>query len=161
MSRFKKPKLIKTIEEPVLNLERAHFETVTRGIRITGTWLRIGPGQWTPCLALTDGNKDPRRCVPCVIPLENSWIWAFHGDIGDPTKAFISITSWLREGLLPGTVGVTNDYMRIVDAVNGRLPDLIAMPPRPPGDEYAIGHAKIINFTSGKIIAEQEITNDV
>lgn len=157
----KKSILIASPEEPVLNLERAHFEVTIHQIRVTGTWLRRGPDNWTQCLALTDGRKDPRKCVPCVIPLETSWIWAFHEDVGDPVKAFVSITTWLREGLLPGEVGFSKDYMKIVDAVNQRLPDLIAMPPRPPGDKIVIGEARVFNATTGRVITEEEIVNDV
>jgi len=155
----KRGKLI-SIEAPVLDLEQAVFETVINQIRVTGTWFRRGLDDWTPCLALTDGRKDPRRCVPCIIPLETSWIWAFHGDVGDPVRAFVSITDWLREGLLPGEPGFANDYMRIVNAVNERLPDLIAMPPRPPGERVAMGEIRILD-ANGRVIAEEEVTRDV
>lgn len=158
MGRLKLSRAI--LEPPVLNLEHAHFEVVANQIRVTGTWLRRGPDDWTQCLALTDGRKDIRQCVPCVVPLETSWIWAFHGDIGDPVRAFVSMTEWLRDGLLPGEVGHVPSYMRIVDAINSRLPDLIAMPPRPQVDQIVIGEVTITNMKTGGV-SHQEFKTDV
>lgn len=157
---MKRRSKIISLEAPVLDLSKAHFETVINQIRVTGTWFRRGPDDWTPCIALTDGRKHPKDCTPCVIPLETSWIWAFHGEVGDPVRAFISITEWLRDGLLPGEPGFATDYMRIVNAVNERLPDLIAMPPRPLGERVAIGEARILD-ANGSVIVEEEITRDV
>lgn len=148
-------------ERPAVQLWRAHFETTINQIRITGTWWQESPGHWTPCLALTDGRKHASRCIPCIIPLERCWAWAFHGDIGDPQEVFFTISKWLAEGLLPGETGRSGDYMRIVAAVNERLTDLIAMPPRPPGEEAAVGSIRIINTTTGEVISESEVTTDV
>ena len=149
-----------TPEEAVLDLTKAHFECVINQIRITGTWLRTGPGRWTQCLALTDGTKDIRTCTPCVIPLETSWIWAFHGEVGDPALAFRSTSTWLALGLLPGDVSRPADHLRIVGAVNERLPDLISMPPWQSQGKISIGEAKIINVTTGEVIGHEEIQNE-
>lgn len=148
-------------ERPAVRLWRAHFEATINQIRITGTWYQSSPGNWTPCLALSDGRKHPARCVLCIIPLETAWIWAFHGDVGSPARAFESITYWLKEGLLPGEVNNAKDYMRIVVAVNERLSDLMAMPPHPLGEEVAVGTIRIINPTTGEVISESEVTTDV
>lgn len=148
-------------ERPAVQLWRAHFETTINQIRVTGTWYQRGPDDWTPCLALTDGRKHPARCVPCIITLETSWIWAFHGEVGNPLLAFRSLVPWMSEGLLPGDPRRPADCMAIINAVNSRLPDLIAMPPRPPGEQAVVGSIRILNATTGEVITEQEVTTDV
>lgn len=147
---------------PILDLNKRHFEVTLNGILVIGTWVRMkGQGvKHQPCLALLHAGRQIHDTVAVVIPLEGAWRWALHGEVGDPAHCVASICDWLCDGLLPGDPSNKRDYVAIMDAINQRLPDLIAMPPRPLGDTVAIGEARKLDKT-GRIIEEREITIDV
>lgn len=47
-----------------------------------------------------------------------------------------------------------------MEAINSRLPDLIAMPPRPPGDVETVADMIVMNHITGEIIEEREVKRD-
>ena len=146
---------------PVLDLNKRHFELTAHGILVIGTWYRHSRTRWEPCLAMTYANRPihPEITRPIIILLKDAWKWALHGEVGDPAHCVASIIEWLHEGLLPGSPANKRDHMNVMDAVNRRLTDLIAMPPRPKGDEYAIADAVMVNKLTGEIV-EKEIKFD-
>jgi hypothetical protein len=154
-------KKLRTIEKHALDLNNVQFETRKHGIIVLGSWVRVD-NRWQPCLVLLHGSRPVARnkTMPIVIPLSESWRWALHGEVGDPAHCVQKIIEWLHYGWLPGNPANKNDHIKIMDAINTRLPDLIAMPPKPKGELYTIGEAIIRNVTSGEAIAHREIQND-
>jgi len=152
----------KPLVQPVLDLNKRHFEAPINGLIVVGSWLRINRRHWEPCLVLLHGMRPIKagKTVPIIIQLKDAWRWAMHGDVGDPAHCVGQIITWLAEGLLPGSPGNKADHMRIMDAINRRLPDLIAMPPRPKGDEYAVAEVTMLDKTTGEVISQREIKYD-
>lgn len=161
MSRIKAASIV----QPTLDLNKHTFWDTINGIHVVGTWAhRPRQGvKWKPCLALLHAGRPVthRHQRPVVILLDDAWRWAMHGDVGDPAHCVASTADWLEAGRLPGSPWNKADYMRIVDAINRRLPDLIAMPPRPKGETAAIGEATMLDAKTGRIIEEREIRVDV
>lgn len=154
-------KLITSIEKPALNLNQLHFKSTINGIVVMGTWLREGR-RFQPCLVLLHPSRPiaAGRTVPVVIKLSEAWVWAMHGDVGNPLHCVLAMNEWFRDGLLPGQIGNRKDHMRVLDAINQRLPDLIAMPPRPKGEQVAVAEVTLINKSTGEI-TERELKDDV
>lgn len=150
------------IEPIALDLTKRQFETIHKGILVIGTWVREGSYRWEPCLVLVHAFRPIRRgkTVPVVIKLRDSWPWALHGDVGDPAHCVKSIIDWLHNGLLPGNPASKADHIAIMEAINSRLPDLIAMPPRPQGDTETVADMIIKNRETGEIIQEREVKRD-
>ena len=145
-----------------LNLNHRHWEANINGLILIGSWARISRRHWEPCMVLLHPLRPIQagKTVPIIIYLKDAWRWAMHGDVGDPAHCVKQIITWLAEGLLPGSPGSKADHMRIIDAINRRLPDLIAMPPRPKGDEYAVAEVTMLNKQTGEVIIEREIKYD-
>lgn len=156
-------RFLRSIQRPALNLAVHKFWEVINGMHVIGTWVCEGPRRWQPCLVLLDANRpiSARHQTPIIIPLSEAWRWAMHGEVGDPAHCVAQCMKWIAAGFLPGDPLNKRDYMRIVDAINRRLPDLIAMPPRPPTERIAIGEVAAIDKDTGKILTEQEIHLDV
>lgn len=156
-------KNLPNLAPPALNLAKHKFWDTINGLHVIGTWHSTRPRIWKPCMVLLDAGKpvSAKYQTPVIIPLADAWRWAMHGDVGDPEHCVVSVKEWLQEGILPGDWLSKASYMRVIDAINRRLPDLIAMPPRPPGDLVAIGEVTAIDKDTGKILTEQEIHLDV
>jgi hypothetical protein len=153
-------KLIPLVK-PALNLAERHFQSTLNGIIVIGTWLRDGR-KFQPCLVLLHPMRPVAagRTIPIVIPLSEAWRWAVHGEVGDPLHCVLTMNEWFRDGLLDGQIGNRKDHMRVLDAVNQRLPDLIAMPPRPKGEQAVAADVTLINKQTGEII-QRELKEDV
>lgn len=151
-----------TIARTAIDLRYRHFETEKHGIKIIGTWL-TDKNNTQPCMVLLHGGRDIRagKTVPCIIALDQAWRWAQHGDVGDPAHAARIVTAWLECGALPGSHHSWKDRLKVLDAVNSRLPDLIAMPPQPRFNKLIIGDAIIRDADTGRTIEEREIVNNV
>lgn len=154
-------KLISTIAPPALNLNQRHFEANKNGIIVIGTWLREGRRTFEPCLVLLHAGRPVQagHTVPIVIKQTDAWKWALHGEVGDPAHCVASIIKWLHLELLPGDPANKRDHIRIMEAVNSRLTDLIAMPPKPKGDQHIVADAIMTNTTTGATI-EHEVKFD-
>lgn len=150
------------IERPAIDLRYQHFKSEKHGITIIGTWLNDGNDS-QPCMVLLHSGRDvrPGKTVPCIIALDQAWRWAFHGEVGDPAHCARLVATWIGTGALPGSVWNQKDRMQVADAVNSRLPDLLAMPPRPRIGTLIIGEASITEKDSGKVIDQREVVNDV
>lgn len=151
---------------PALNLAHRHFERTKNGILCIGTWLTDEKGGRTqPCLVLLHPGRPvkPGLTIPVVIALDQAWRYAMAEDksLGDPAHSGAQINYWLKQGLLPGDVMNPRDHIRVLDAINDCLRDLIHMPPKPKLGAYAIGDVLLIDKTTGKTIAEHEVRNDV
>lgn len=147
---------------PAIDLSRRHFQVDLHGIRVIGTWFREGRNRSEPCMVLLDPNakrRTGRRPVPVVIKLSESWRWAVHGEVGDPAHCVAQICDWLAMGILPGNPANKRDYMAVLDAINQRLPDLIAMPPAPFEKGQVFGDLIATSRESGKKI-ESEVRFD-
>jgi hypothetical protein len=150
-----------TLERPTLQLENRHFSRIKHGFEVIGTWYQNEDTRWRwkPCFVILPANPAPgRRLMPCVIPLENSWMWAMQGEIGDPGHVFETTVEWFQSGALPGVAGNKKDHMRLLDAVNENLTDLIKIPPRPKGVQVSV--ADVVISRDGQI-TEREVFNDV
>jgi hypothetical protein len=151
-----------SLERHTLDLRQRTFTRVKHGFEVIGTWYQTADTRWRwqACLVLLPAIKWPgRKLTPVIIPQTEAWRWAMHGDVGDPEHCFQKAAVWFDEGCLPGTPFDKRDHMKLYDAINESLPDLIAMPPRPQGDKVAVADI-IIRRETGEII-EREIHNDV
>lgn len=155
-------KLITTLAPPALDLKKRHFEVTKNGIIVIGTWLREGRRKFEPCLVLLHAGRPIQagRTVPIVIKLADAWKWALHGDVGDPAHCVRSIMGWLHAELLPGNPASKRDHIQIMEVINSRLTDLIAMPPMPVGDRHTIADVIMTNKHTGAT-TEREVTFDV
>lgn len=144
-----------------LDLTQRHFSHIKHGFEIIGTWYQTDDTRWRwqPCIVVIPAETWGRRVVPVIIPQTEAWKWAMHGDVGDPGHVFAKTLEWFGEGILPGQPGNKRDHMRLLDAINESLTELIAMPPRPKGDTAVIGEVTIHKAT-GEII-EREVRQDV
>jgi hypothetical protein len=148
---------------PALDLRYRHFERVKHGIRCIGTWWSESEFRSQPCLVLLSASApiDNRVAQPIIIPLSDLWVYIPDGDGGDPGQAMLTITSWLSEGLLPGSPYRMRDIIDVLDAINDCARDVIHMPPRPKGDQEAhVGTGRKTNLSTGKT-DEFEVTTDV
>lgn len=155
-----------SIIRPAINLAHRHFERTVYGILCIGTWLTDEQGGRTqPCLVLLHPGRPikPGLTIPVIIALDQAWRYAVTDDkdLGDQPHAAAQIHHWLAMGYLPGDVLNRKDHGRILAAINDGLRDLIHMPPKPDLGDYAIGDVSVIDRTTGKIIAEREVTNRV
>jgi hypothetical protein len=148
-------------EQWALRLDYTHFESQFHGIRVMGSWLFEGR-ESQPCMVLTDAAKKLRqgRIIPCVIPLSEAWRWAFHGDVGDPAHCGRVVVEWIGCGALPGSIWNHKDRMNVMDAVNRRLPDLLAMPPMPSIQQRSVGEFTIIERDTGRVVQAKEVLNN-
>lgn len=154
--------ILPSVEPFALDLRKRQFEAVHKGILVIGTWLRTGTRDWEPCLVLVQAHRPIRRgrTVPVVIKLSDAWRWAMHGEVGDPAHCVKSIIEWLHYGFLPGNPASKADLIIVMEAINSRLPDLIAMPPRPVGDLETVAEMTVKNRETGEIIEEREVKRD-
>lgn len=157
---------MKSLIRPALDLRQRHFERTKHGIVCIGTWLtNESDGRTQPCLVLLHASRPiaAGRTVPIVIPLDQFWRFVVAEDksLGDPQHAATSINEWLAKGWLPGNVHNPKDHLKVLDAINDNLRDLIHMPPKPRLGSYAIGDIEIRDKKTGKTIAEHEVLNDV
>ena len=158
---------MKSLIRPALNLTQRAFTRTKYGIVCIGTWLTHDDdrGRTEPCLVLLHGSRPiaAGRTIPIVIPMSEAWRYACaeNKSIGDPLHAGLRINEWLGEGLLPGDPFQPRAHFEVLDAINDCLRDLFAMPPKPITESYAIGDITIMDRHTGKVVAEQEVTNDV
>jgi hypothetical protein len=134
------------LEDHILDLDKRVWSHSRYGLTIIGTWVRID-GRWRPCMAIVRNHADPR---PCVIPLENAWMWS--DEIGDPVMHAQEIL--LRLGVDPHN---PDNVGKLVGLVNSRMQDLVAMPVRPPdAGEHAdpVAELSINNELSGRTEVE-------
>ena len=80
--------------------------------------------------------------------------------MGDPEHCGSLAAEWLAEGLLPGNPHSASDKMNVLDVVNSRLSDLIAMPPAPKGETQVFGDIIITNRQTGDV-TERSMIQDV
>lgn len=149
---------------PLLDLTKVRAESVYRGIRVILTWYWADrKSDYEPCIVLWDNNRPLYRGVaePIIIPEHMAWRWALHDGTGDPFHCQKSADEWMDAGLLPGTPGDRADRLRILNAIDSRLRDLVLMPPRPAGDLITIGTATLVDSASGDVLHEQDVTQDV
>lgn len=155
------PSMLSLNEKPVLDLRFHHFQHVHAGIAVIGTWyMDPDTRQSEPCLVLLDRARlrgKSRRPIPCIVRLNDMWMWAT-----DPDRVADQIEEWMTSGALPGDPHNRKDVFRILDAVNSRLRDLWSMPPLPPkaaikNGAVPVGDLTIIERESGKTIQQIEM----
>lgn len=160
------PTTRRPFETPAINLTYNHFWRTKNGMHVIGTWLwQEAERKYEPALVLLHAGRPLtiRTQVPVIIPLSRAWAWASHGDVGDPAHVVREIMVALAAGYLPGNATSKADYLRVLDAVNEHLPDLIAMPPRPAeaSRKRVIGDVTATDRNTGMIIREGEVSRDV
>ena len=149
---------------PILDLNYIAFETRVHDIRVIGTWYRDPEeNRVEPALVLLHAGRPISRgqTIPCVIPLSRSWLWT--REFGDARHCARIVYGWLKNGALPGEAADKASHFRVLDAVQARLRDLIAMPPAPDSfkvrhNAIAVGEMDLIDQQSGKILAQNEVT---
>lgn len=105
-----------------LDLTRYAFRHQRGDLTLYGTW--FGKDNPRPCLVLT---ATYRRTVPCVVLLENAWLWS--DEVGDPGHCARSSVNFAQYLGLDYTNQIT--CMRVTSLIQDHLGDLIAMPPKP------------------------------
>lgn len=156
------------VERPALDLRIRQFERQKHGMVCIGTWFHDpDTGADEPCLALLHAGRPvvSGRTVPVIIPLSEAWRWAMHGEVGDPEHCGIAVSNWLLDGLLPGNPHSARDRIKVLDAINESLSDLIAMPPAPrdfgPRKSIGFGEMSLIDASTGATVAQREVKSDV
>jgi len=159
--------LISLDDKPVLDLNHVHFQHIHGAILILGSWYMDNQTrQSQPCLVLLDAARkvQRRRTVPCVVLLDDMWRWAAHPHLGlsDPEHVSRCIHDWLSSGALPGNPGNKKDVFAVMDAVQSRLRDLVAMPPMPIKAAVKHGAVPVGNLTiterdTGKTVDQIEV----
>jgi hypothetical protein len=154
-------KITTSIHRPAIDLRKRAFEGSKHGIVFIGTWLRDG-NHTQPCLVLLHGLRPIARgrTIPCIIALDSAWKWAAHSGVGDPEHCGRLSSEWIADGLLPGNPHSAADKMAVLDVVNSRLSDLIAMPPAPKGERQVFGDIIITNRLTGDV-TERSMIQDV
>ncbi|RMC33752.1 hypothetical protein [Paracoccus alkanivorans] len=160
--------LITLDRTPALDLSETHFEHVSNGIRVIGTWLMDEETkQAQPCLVLLHALRPvrPGRTIPCIVALDQAWRWT--REKGEPEHVARQIAKWLTSGALPGHPANKRDVFAVMDAVQSRLHDLFKMPPLPVKAAIrhrvapAVGEVEIIERDSGKTIHHAEVRGHV
>ncbi len=157
-------RLISSLERPALDFKHFHFRHEKHGMVVWGMWwLDLDQNKYQPALVLTHAGRPlvPGKTMPCIVPLDECWRWAAHGDVGDPAGVAKTVVEWLSAGYLPGNVHSARDRVNVLDAVNSYLPDLINMPPKPRFAQRVVGEAATIDHQTGRIIDEKELRLDV
>lgn len=149
---------------PILDLTKVRAAHIHHGIHVILTWYwheRVNDHR--PCIVLADASRPLRQgaTVAVIIPEKEAWRWALHDGVGDPMHCVQSADEWMGQGLLPGTPGNKMDRLRILNAIDSRLRDLVLMPPRPAGDTISLATAQVVDHESGRVIHEEEVTTDV
>lgn len=137
-----------------LNLSRRHWVRPFGDVTAYGTW-------WLhdrrPCMVMVPSFRPLHydRTRPCVIMMEDAWMWDEH--IGD--GAHVARQSAIFAEFLFGTTSVRNVF-RVTDIVRECLTDLLRMPPMPQFDRAIVADAVILEHETGKV-REAEIKDDV
>ena len=139
-------------EKTVLDLARLHFDHVTYGVRVMGTWLRIDPKG--PCLVLAPVGVDLQGITPCIVPMATCWVW--DEQLGDKIRAECMAAEFILS--MGGSPFDRSTRHRVMAAVRARLPDLLAMPPEPAPDQILAGH--LIARDSEGVTRQIEVNDD-
>jgi hypothetical protein len=149
---------------PIVDLAKVRFSHTHAGIRVIGTWYYdVQTRDHEPCLVLLDASRPVRRgrVIPVVVPLREAWRWALHDGVGDPIHCARSADEWMAAGLLPGEPGNRRDRLRILNAIDSRLRDLLLMPPRPAGGLKSLATVSILDPDTGRVLHEEDYKADV
>lgn len=157
--------LISLDDKPVLDLSKTAFEHRHGNILVLGSWhMDCQTRRSQPCLVLIDAAKKlaRRKCIPCIILLDDMWRWTL--ELGEPAYVARNIHDWLTCGALPGNAGNKRDVWAVMDAVQSRLRDLWSMPPLPidlavRNGALPVGDLTITERDTGKIVDQIEVTS--
>jgi hypothetical protein len=130
--------------------KRAWTRTIGE-LTLIGTWLYQSEHmRWRPCLVLMrSGDEKSDHCIPCVVPLDNAWIWDER--IGDPRTAVRTVHEFLA--MLRLTQDPRNN-IRIASLIHDHLDDLIAIPPYPYGEGALLGELTMTD-SNGRVVERE------
>lgn len=158
-------RIISLDEKPVLDLRYTAFEHMHGSILVIGSWYMDPESrQSQPAMVLLDAARASRkkRPVPCIIPLSEMWKWTL--EMGDPKHVGAQIYDWLKSGALPGNPNNKRDCWNVMNAVQSRLRDIVAMPPLPvkaviKHGAIPVGTMTVTERDTGKTVDEIEVTS--
>lgn len=142
--------------QPALDLTRTAFSRPCGDIIVHGTWYRRGASGSRPCLALVRANVRSEEIIPCVVPLDDAWV--FDETLGEPRRAAVVAYEFARR--LGLNVANPREVYRVASLIHDHLGDLLAMPPEPARALIGIGTAKLSERESGRVL-EHEVTTRV
>lgn len=132
-------------------------------ITVWMTWVRTIE-RWEPCIALTRPNLfdlEGGKAVPCVVPLNRAYAWVsglqakeLQGQLpasllADLRDVMTTAAEWAFTLGLNGMK--SKDVMKVLNAVDDHLSELISMPPRPAGlGETRVADMIVTDANSGK-----------
>lgn len=107
-------------DQPVIDLEYAHFERVVGEYRVVGTWFRQPDGQQEPCLFIvpSDGRID-FGCRPAIVLLSSAYLYV------NPRDAAHTVAG-LAKGMGKDSM---QSAIRLMDLINDSITDLMGIPP--------------------------------
>lgn len=142
-----------TLVRPALDLTRYHWRHQRSDLTVYGTWWLAEDSGPKACLVLTSVHNQGRRAPPCVVLLDQAWMWS--EEIGDPVRAAKVAVSFVDAlGLTPDVKSAFRVRSIIVD----HLHDLLTLPPMPDAMRVkaVLGEAKIKSREGGETIRHEE-----
>lgn len=147
-----------TLIRPALDLTRYAWRHQRSDITVYGTWWLAEDSGPKPCLVLTSSHNQGRRAPPCVVLLDQAWMWS--EEIGDPVRAAKVAMEFVD------ALGLTADVksaFRVRSIIVDHLHDLLTMPVMPNAMRVStvLGEAKITSREGGETIRHEEFIERV
>lgn len=142
-----------------IDLDRYHARHQHGDIMVFLTWWLADDSGPKPCLVLIPTFTPLDRVTPCVVMMENAWLWS--EQVGDPRQA--AHTAFAFAQMLGQDTNNATNVIRIRSIIHDHIPDLITMPPMPDAmreQGEVIGEARLVDPETGRTV-EQEVRDVV
>lgn len=139
-----------------LDLTKYHWRRRYGDLTAYGTWHQTDEG-WLPCLVLAPTNEREmaRGIMPCILPLNDLWIWSEEiGNMNAAVKQAMNFAEGL--GLDYGNPQVC---IMVAMVIRDCIGDLASVPPYPQGDSVVVADATISK--DGEVIRQVEVSERV
>lgn len=153
----KVPSLVLAEEKPIIDLAYRAFDHQVGPVRVIGTWMnrtKDNPQQG-PCLVLVPANRDLAKVTPCLVPMDNAWLWA--EETCDEVECALMAMRFAE--FLELDPANTSHVIAIMSAVRSRMADLLTMPIAPRKQKQVAGDITVLG-SDGRTF-QKEIKVDV
>ncbi|MGL4858380.1 MAG: hypothetical protein ACRC5A_01320 [Enterobacteriaceae bacterium] len=113
--------------KPFIDLTRHAFTRRHGDIRVYGTWMGA---ENRPALVLIPSHAPLRAVTPCVVPMDNAWIWS--EEMGEPQHVALACFQFAQALGLDQYNCFT--LIRLAGIIRDELGELLNIPPKPPTD---------------------------
>lgn len=142
-----------------IDIDRYHFRRVLGDLTVIGTWIHIDD-QWRQCLAIIrTGEELHEATTPCLITVDQAWLWSEAPGIGDPRRA----ARIAREMLISLRMDENNinNAIRIASLIHDHLGDLLTIPPYSPVEPAPVIAEVTMRDTDTGKVREVELRDHV